>query len=85
MNMTLLAYVFYEGSSVNSQRADTSKQVIEWQVRTDTLMANCVSKDVMELVVNALERDRELYRRQLPTYIAPVPPVVPPLEPKSEP
>ena len=49
-----------------TQRAGGRTQIVAWQRDTDTLMASCVSIEVMKLVVDALERDRSLYRQMLP-------------------
>ena len=67
MNFLLVAYLFYSGSSLNTQRQETTRMVISWQQATDTLMANCVSKDVLESVVGALERQLQEMRRQFRT------------------
>lgn len=74
MNLFLLGYLFYEGSSVNEQRKETVNLIVQWQRETDKLMADCVSKDVMKVVVDALERDRVLYRQLLPQTPLPAPP-----------
>jgi hypothetical protein len=71
MNLILLGYLFYEGSSVSAQRQAAIEQIVRWQAETNKLMADCVSKDVVKVVVDALERDRELYRRLLPQQPAP--------------
>jgi len=80
MNFALVVFLFYSNSQTLTQRQSALTQIVEWQQRTDNLMASCVSIDVMKLVVDALERDRELYRRQLPGQ-----PPVPLPEPKPEP
>ena len=87
MNFLLVAYLFYAGSQQLEQRSDLSKAILEWTSRTDVILGSCVSVEVMKLVVDALERDRELYRRQLPG-AQPLPPVAPPVAPsppKTEP
>jgi hypothetical protein len=66
MNFALVTFLFYSNAQTLSQRKEALDQIVQWQRATDTLMANCVSKDVLEIVVNALERDREIYRRLLP-------------------
>ena len=43
--------------------------IVAWQRDTDKLMASCVSIEVMKLVVDALERDRTLYRQMLPQQV----------------
>jgi hypothetical protein len=66
MNFLLVAFLFYSNSQVLKQREDALNQIVKWQSQTDNLMANCVSKDVMQLVINAMERDRQLARSLLP-------------------
>jgi hypothetical protein len=65
MNFVLLGFLFYSGSTTASARQETVKMIVAWQEKTDTLMANCVSKDVLESVVGALERQLQEMRRQL--------------------
>lgn len=65
MNLLLLIFLFYGSSTTLSQRRDTVDLIVTWQRETDKLMAQCVSKDILEIVVTALERDRELYRSML--------------------
>jgi hypothetical protein len=65
MNFALVAYLFYSGASLTSQRQETTRMIVAWQERTDQLMANCVSKEVLESVVGALERQLQEMRRQL--------------------
>lgn len=64
-NLILLFFLFYSGSAQLQQRRETVDLIVSWQRDTDKLMASCVSKEIMELVVNALERDRDLYRQLL--------------------
>ncbi len=66
INFALVAFMFYTNNQVLSQRQDALTRIVDWQQRTDSLMASCVSIDVMKLVVDALERDRSLYRQMLP-------------------
>lgn len=54
MNFVLLGYLFYSGSSVSSQRAETTAMIVKWQEATDKLMASCVSADIMKLVLDAV-------------------------------
>jgi hypothetical protein len=65
MNIMLLTYLFYSGASSLQQRKETAGLIIEWQRESSKLFAECVSKDIMESVITALERDRELYRSLL--------------------
>lgn len=73
MNFALVAFLFYSNSQVLEQRAVALNQIVTWQKATDNLMASCVSIEVMKLVVDALERDRSLYRQMLPP-LTPTPP-----------
>jgi hypothetical protein len=54
MNFVLLGYLFYSGSSAMTQRQETTAAIVKWQQATDTLMANCVSADIMKLVLDAV-------------------------------
>ena len=65
MNFALVAYLFYSGSSITEQRNETTRMIVAWQKETDTLMANCVSKDVLDTIVGALERQLAEMRREL--------------------
>lgn len=80
MNVLLVAFLFYSGAQTLAQRADMTNLIVAWQRDTDKLMASCVSIEVMKLVVDALERDRTLYRQMLPQQSAPQaePPASPP-------
>ena len=80
MNFALVAFLFYSNSQVLEQRQSALTQIVDWQQRTDTLMASCVSIEVMKLVVDALERDRTLYRGMLPP-LTPAPQSFPPPPP----
>ena len=62
----MVAFLFYSDSQVLTQRPAGDDQIVAWQRGTDKLMASCVSIEVMKLVVDALERDRSLYRQMLP-------------------
>lgn len=84
MNFALVVFLFYSNSQTLSQRQSALNQIVEWQQRTDILMASCVSIEVMKLVVDALERDRSLYRQLLPqTPGQPNPPL--PIPPPTQP
>ena len=65
MNFVLLFYLFYSGASITTQRNETTRMIVAWQKETDTLMANCVSKEVLDTIVGALERQLAEMRRQL--------------------
>jgi hypothetical protein len=66
MNLLLLGFLWYSNSVQLTQRKDTVELIVAWQKESDKLLSNCVSKDIMEIVVKALDRDRELYRQLLP-------------------
>ena len=66
MNLLLLGFLWYSNSVQLDQRKQTVDLIVGWQKDADKLMANCVSKDIMQIVVDALERDREVYRQLLP-------------------
>jgi hypothetical protein len=78
MNFVLLGFLFYNGATVAAARQETVKMLVEWQERSDTLMANCVSKEVLEAVVGALERQLLEMRRQLGNGPIPIPRPRPP-------
>jgi hypothetical protein len=65
-NFILLGYLFYSGSTYSTARKETTDLIVTWQREADKLMASCVSADIMKMVLDALERDRELYRKMLP-------------------
>jgi hypothetical protein len=65
MNVLLITYLFYYTNGILTQRALTTDQIVKWQQNTDVLMSNCVSKEVLETVVGALERQLVEMRRQL--------------------
>ena len=52
---------------------------------TETLIAYCVSKDVTQLIITALERDRELYRQLLPPLFQQLQRLEGPQHPEGEP
>ena len=81
MNFFLLGYLFYYTSEVLSQRAATTDMIVKWQQQSDSLLANCVSKEVLESVVGALERQLQEMRRQLNGGSVPIP-VPRPVEPQ---
>jgi hypothetical protein len=85
MNFALVAFLFYSNAQVLEQRGGALNRIVEWQQKTDVLMASCVSIEVMKLVVDALERDRNLYRQMLPPLTpAPPPATFPPEGPKLQ-
>jgi len=56
MNFVLLGYLFYSGSSAITQRQETATMIVQWQQATDKLMASCVSSDIMQMVLDAIQR-----------------------------
>jgi len=84
MNFLVVAYLFYSGAQQLSQRKEMAEMIVQWSKETDKILGNCVSIDVMKLVVDALERDRSLYRQLLP-HAPPAPPDPVPLpQPKPQ-
>jgi hypothetical protein len=81
MNFLIVAYLFYAGAQQLEQRAAAMEMIVSWSKETDKILGSCVSIETMKLVVDALERDRELYRRMIQPNTPPV--AVPP--PISEP
>ena len=71
MNLLLLAYCFRQAKQFSETRREMAKMIIKWQEDTQRIMADCVSKDTMKVIVDALERDRELYRAMLPSHRSP--------------
>jgi len=56
MNLLLIVFLFYSQSQTLTQRQNALDQIVTWQRQTDTLMAGCISKDALELVLNAVLR-----------------------------
>lgn len=77
MNLLLLAYCYKITNQFSTARSEMSKMIIDWQKESQEIMANCVSKENLQTVVGALERDRELYRALLPSHRTESPPTVP--------
>jgi uncharacterized BrkB/YihY/UPF0761 family membrane protein len=59
MNFLLLGFLFYNGMTALDQRRQTVELIVGWQKETDRLMAQCVSADIMKLVLDALEAVRK--------------------------
>lgn len=88
MNLVLMALLFYASSQTLAQRKDIAQMIVTWQQATDNLMASCVSKDIMALVLDALARAREGgAARALEGVPIPIPrpPVAPPAPPEGPP
>ena len=73
MNVLVVAYLFYSGAQQLEQRATAMQMIVEWSKETDKILGSCVSIETMMLVVDALERDRALYRSLLPGVPTPTP------------
>jgi hypothetical protein len=71
MNLLLLWFLFKQNNQFTKARNETAQLIVGWQKESQEIMANCVSKDVMDMVLKSLERDRELYRAMLPTFKPP--------------
>ena len=54
MNLVLLGYLFYAGSTALTQRQEMAAMIVKWQQDTDKIMSSCVSADVMAMVLQAL-------------------------------
>jgi hypothetical protein len=82
MNLVLMALLFYASSQTLAQRKDIAQMIVTWQQATDNLMASCVSKDIMALVLDALKIAREQgeQRTRVPVPV-PLPPPRPPEPP----
>jgi hypothetical protein len=57
MNFVLLGYLFYNGTQLLKLRNDTTALIVAWQQESDKLMANCVSEEIMKLVLDAIKRE----------------------------
>lgn len=62
MNFLLLYFLFKQGNDFARQRGETAALIIKEHAETQHLLANCVSKDIMSLIIDALERDRDAQR-----------------------
>jgi hypothetical protein len=65
MNFILLYFLFKQGNEFARQRGETAALIIKEHAESQQLLANCVSKDIMSIVIAALERDRTLYRQMI--------------------
>jgi hypothetical protein len=68
MNLLLLWFLFKQNNQFTKARTETSQMIVTWQKESQAIMADCVSKEVMDMVLKALERDRETYRAMLPGF-----------------
>lgn len=74
MNLLLIVFLFYSNSQTLTQRQSALNQIVDWQRQTDQLMAGCISKDALELVLSAV--------RGLP--MVPVMPMPVPMPPQGK-
>jgi hypothetical protein len=68
MNLLLLWYCFRITGQYSKARSETTTLIVGWQKETQAMMADCVSKENLQMILAALERDRELYRALLPSH-----------------
>lgn len=59
MNFGLIAFMFYSNQQVLAQRSNALNQIVEWQQRTDQLMASCVSHEVTKMMLDNMQRITE--------------------------
>ena len=59
MNILLVAYLFYSGSTVLEQRSAISKSIIEWQQQLQPLLASCVSQDTVRVILDNVQKTTE--------------------------
>jgi hypothetical protein len=59
MNFLLVAFLYYASAAVHQARTENTKMIIGWQERSDQLMASCVSADIMQMILKALDRNRD--------------------------
>jgi hypothetical protein len=71
MNLILLWFLNKQFNAFTKARQEISQTIVAWQKDTQAIMADCVSKEVMEMILKSLERDRETYRAMLPTFAPP--------------
>ena len=57
--LALCAMLYYTTSQTLEQRRQTAELVIGWQRDTDKLMANCVSKEVTDMMLNNVQKITE--------------------------
>ena len=59
MNLVLLGFLFYNGSSTNAARKDTVDQIIRWQTENDKILANCVSAETNRTMLDHMQKITE--------------------------
>ncbi len=77
MNLILLWIMNKQFNTFSKARSESAHQIVQTQEKAQAMLADCVSKDIMAMVLGALERDRTLYRAMLPTFAPPTPPPPP--------
>jgi len=68
MNLLLLWFQFKAAKSYEQSRKQTVELIVAWQKESQAIMADCVSKENLQAILGALERDRETYRAMLPKF-----------------
>ena len=68
MNLILLWFLFRSAKSYDMARAQAVALIVQWQKESQAIMADCVSKENLHMILSALERDRETYRAMLPMF-----------------
>jgi hypothetical protein len=71
MNLLLLWYCFKLTGSQTKARSEALAIIVQSQKESQEIMAGCISAEVLDKILNALERDRETYRAMLPTFQTP--------------
>jgi hypothetical protein len=68
MNLILLWIMNKQFNTFSKARSEAAAQIVQTQEKAQTMLADCVSKDIMAMILASLERDRETYRAMLPSY-----------------
>ena len=56
MNLVLLGYMFYMGSSTNNQRKETVELIVNWQKESEKILASCVSAEVTRMMLDNMQK-----------------------------
>lgn len=56
MNLVLLGYLFYMGTSTTAQRKETTQLVIDWQKENGKILANCVSAETTRTMLDNMQK-----------------------------
>jgi hypothetical protein len=59
MNLVLLGFLFYNGSSVNTTRQATVEQILKSQLETDKMLAGCVSAETNRTMLDHMQKITE--------------------------